>query len=420
MLHALSKPAKIIELHERESRVFSRADLYDSQGQSLILTETRSLSAVELRDVAGGVELRVLGIIGYLPITSDIVLHLTPKFPLKNLWDMLAVADESYERILPILRGYEISALAAPHKLLARSFCYYLKNILTAGIARGYHVSTHEGYYKPKVNFGKTASRFLSRGDEVHVASDIFRFSADLYPNGLLKSACLAFLRVTPNLDKKWASERRLILEALNALYLVTPRRLHVGDEDSSRSLPMWLRDDYQGALAVYSMLLGYSKIGFSYSSTGNSLPSFLFSLDGIFESYIRNYLRQAFFTKKISILDGNSPKHQNPLFTDNKKYPIKPDLIFKHEKATIALGEIKYKPKIDETDRYQLISHVVALNAPIGIWISPAINNDPGLDYIGSIYTGAKFFHYKININNSLPESSLQMFSAILGLVEP
>lgn len=411
-------PIRLIELHEREARVFPRSDLYDQSGSSLLLPETRALSAVELRDVIDGVELRVLGVIGYLPITPNITLHLSPKFPLQNLWSMLAIADENYEKVFPALRGYEISSLSAPHKLLAKSFSHYLKEILTAGVARGYHISQHNGYYKPKVNFGRTIKSYLSRGNEINVSSDYFKFSADLYPNGLLKSACAAFLRIIPTVDKKWSNERRLLLEALSALHFVKPRRMHLGDEAAASDLPIWLKEQYKGALTVYSMLLGYTKIGFSYSSTGSALPSFLFSMDNIFESYIRNYLRSELSRDKVAVYDGNSSKHQAPLFLDNKRFPIKPDLIFKKDGKVIALGEVKYKPKIDEADRYQLISHAVSLNSPVGIWISPAINDGGGLEYVGEIASGTRFYHYRLNISGQIKESVRTMYSDIVNLV--
>lgn len=418
MSYVIDSQLRVIELHEREARVFPRSDLYDQYGSCLLLPETRSLSVVELRDVVNGVELRVLGVIGYLPITPGITLHLTPKFPLHNLWEMLAVADESYEKVFPALRDYEISSSAAPHKLLAKSFVHYLKAILTAGVARGYHTYRHDGYYKSKVNFGRTLKNYLSRGNEINVSSDCFRFSADLYPNGLLRSACADFLKVIPSNDKKWSAERRLLIDALNVLSLVTPRRMHIGDEEKNNNLPAWLREDYRDALTVYSMLLGYTKIGFSYSSSGKILPSFLFSMDSIFERYVRNCLRAEFIKKNILVCDGNVVKHQASLFYDNKRYPIKPDLIMKSAGRVVALGEVKYKPKIDEADRYQLISHSVSLSSPISVWISPAIGDEGGLDYIGSIPSGIKFYHYRLNIAGQLRASVDAMFNAMEKLL--
>jgi len=217
--------ARIIDLHERESRILPREELFDSQGTSLLLPETRELGAVDLRDVADGIELKARGLIGYLPLTTALVLNLRPKFPVKNLWAMLAVADEACDKLLPVLRPYETADVMPPHQLLARGFCYYLKQILTVGVARGYYQEPYRGHFKPKIDIGQTLKKFLSRGDEVNVASDVFTFSAQLHFNGLLKSACFAFQRVLPR-NEHWRNERLLLMSALNALHTVPPARM--------------------------------------------------------------------------------------------------------------------------------------------------------------------------------------------------
>lgn len=413
----MAQGIRVVDLHEREARVFPRDEFFDSQGQSLLLPETRQLSAVDLREVVAGIELRALGLIGYLPLTASIVLNLRPKFPVQNLWEMLTVADETYDRILPILRSYETANVSAPHQLLARGFCYYLRQILTAGAARGYYQEPHRGHFKPKVNFGRTVANYLSRGDNVNVASDTFMFSANLYANRLLKSACLDFLKVIPR-SELWKDERHLLLEALNALHAVTPTRMQFGDETLSSSLPIWVRSAYLGALTVYGVFRGFTKVGFSYEAAGNKMPSFLFSLDDIFESFVRNTFRRHLQEMAIAVLDGNVSRHQQPLFIDNKRFPIKPDLIFRKGKTVLGIGEVKYKTRIEEADRYQVISHVVALGAPIGIWISPAINDNAGLEYIGSIGSGARFYHYRLNITGELASNSADMVNAITALL--
>ena len=408
--------ALVIDLHEREARIFPRNELFDFRGQSLLLPETRKLSAVDLREVATGVEIRALGLIGYLPLTAGIVLNLRPKFPVENLWEMLTIADETYDRLLPALRSYEASNVSAPHQLLARGFCYYLQQILTAGIARGYFQEPYRGHFKPKVHFGRTVTHFLSRGDDVNVASDAFTFSASLQANRLVKSACLAFLRIIPR-SEHWDSERRLILEALNTLHNVRPQPMQFGDHMCSLSLPMWLRDAYHGALTVYGILIGFTKIGFSYDARGCEMPSFLFSLDGIFENFVRNTFRAQLREQSISVLDGNITCNQHPLFLDNKRFPIKPDLIFKSGKAVLGIGEVKYKPRIEETDRYQVISHVMAIGAPVGVWISPATNDNAGLEYIGLIGTGAKFYHYRLDMGSNFTMNHAKMVNEVSSL---
>lgn len=412
-------PPRIIDLHERDTRLFMREDLVDQTGRSLVLPETRALSAIEMRDVLEGIELRAKGLIGYLPLTSKIVLNVIPKFPLENLWSMLAVSDEEYRRVLPVLRSYQYATGGtAPHQLLVRGFCHYLRGIFSNGIYRDYHKETYRGYFRPKVDFGQTMSTYLSRGDLINVAADSFAFSTRLPLNAVLKSACLDFLRVTPRGDK-WEGELSLLRDVLDALSSIVPRKMHAGGEAAADSAPSWIRNFYHGALTVYAVLLGYTRVGFSYSAQGSEMPSFLFCLDDIFESFVRNTLREGFRNKRFSVLDGNKPIHQQRLFRDNVRFPIKPDALIKRGKETLAIGEVKYKTKIEEGDRYQVISHVLASGAPIGVWISPALSEaTAGLEYVGAVATHAKFYHYRFNISSDLEASKKDMISAIGGLL--
>jgi len=405
---------RIIDLNERDSRLFSRAELFDYRGRLLVLPETWALSAIELRDVSDGVELKAKGLIGYLPLTSTIILNIRPKFPLGNLWRMLSVADESYDRVLPVLRTYERANALAPHQFLVRGFCHYLRRILDAGLYRGYHRKTYRGYFRSKVDFGQTVTRYLSRGDPINVSAQSFSFSAQLPVNAVLKSACLDCLRMMPH-GEKWEEDRSLVMDALHALDSVPILSMRFGDEALSSTVPIWLRDHYRGALTVYAILLGYTQVGFSYDAQGSKMPSFLFCLDDIFEAFVRNSLREGLRSEKLSVVDGNKKAHQRPLFNDNKQFPIKPDAIIRRGKDVLAVAEVKYKHKITEEDRYQVISHVVATGAPVGLWISPALSEEKaGMTYVGAISTGAKFYHYRLDISSDLDVSRAAMVSAV------
>ena len=119
-----------------------------------------------------------------------------------------------------------------------------------------------------------------------------------------------------------------------------------------------------------------------------------------------------------IAVLDGN--KHQGKLFEDSKVYPTKSDLIFRRSKKDIiALGEVKYKPKLKEADRYQIISHVTAAKAPVGILFSPANEGESQrLERIGRLPTGAQFYHYRIDILGNIKAAQAQMVKDVLAVL--
>lgn len=409
---------RVIDLHEREKRHFPRWELVGPDGLSLIFEETRALSALELREVYTGIELRALGLIGYLPLTDQVALNLHPRFPLRNFWQMLSLSDEQYDRFLQTLRGYSRDASDPPHLLLVRSFCFFLRSILTAGISQKYLATEFGGYYRPKMHFGRTVNQYLSRGDLIRVAGTEFVFSRKPRINGVFKAACIDFLKITPRVPS-WDYERALLMDALNVLSFVPKRIARPSDIYLFSDVPIWLKSGYMGALQVYFVYKGFSPMGFSYEPGPNKIPSFLFKLDDIFEQFVRNGLRAEFARCGIVVSDGNRQKKPIKLFKDNNRYPIKPDAIVRRGNKVVALVEMKYKPKIRETDRYQGISHILASGASLFIWISPSHGETaPGLEYIGSLREGKKFYHYRLDISGDLDKAQTSMHSDLLRLI--
>lgn len=400
---------RIIEVEERGQRFFARADLIDPYGRSLILPTTRELGAIEIKDVADGVNLMALRLIGYLPLTSSITLNIVPKFPIQNLWAMLEIGGETYARILPTIRRYQTSGSPAPIKMLARSFCHYLRGALSAGFERSYYARTQSGYYRPRVEFGPTISRYLSRGNPIETVSAVFEFGLDSQVNRIVKAACLRFARLIP-ITEDWHDDRRLIHLALDTLQRVYEREPRSLDFDVDQTISRRLREHYTGMLRVYQLLLTGGGIAFTFEQSGKELPSFLFNLEEIFERFIRQAFVHGLREHKIEVLDGN--KHQGRLFEDSKAYPTKSDIIFRRSKKNIiGLGEVKYKPRLKEADRYQIISHVTAARSPVGILFTPANEGESQkLERLGQLSTGAQFYHYRVNIQGDIKAVQEQM----------
>lgn len=408
--------ARIVEIEERGQRFFPRSDLIDPQGRSLILPETRELGALEAKDVEGGINLLALRLIGYLPLTSAITLNIIPKFPIQNLWTMLEIGGETYAQVLPIIRRYQTTGNPAPIQLLARSFCHYLRMAYSAGFERSYYPRTVHGYYKPRVEFGQTISRYLSRGNPVETVSGIFEFGIDSPVNRIIKAACLRISRIMPR-TPDWASDRQLVELALASLERVREQEPSTFDFDLDDKVTLRLRANYSGMLKVYQLLLTGGGIAFTFDPGGRELPSFLFNLEDIFERFVRQTFAEGLRGQQIAVLDGN--KHQGKLFLDNKIYPTKTDIIFRRGKTNvIALADVKYKPKLKEADRYQIISHVTAVSTGVGLLISPANQGESQkLERLGKLPTGAEFYHYKVNIQDDIRSAQVKMLADVSAL---
>lgn len=407
-----------IDIEERGVRFFPRADLIDPYGNSLILSDTRKIGAVELRDIADGFNLMVMGFIGVLPLTSSITLNITPKFPIQNLWKMLEVAEETYVNILTSVRKYESTQSPTPHLMLARSFCYYLQRLLSAGLERSYYRKNECGYYKPRIEFGQTISRYASRGNPIETVSSVFVFGLDNPINRIIKSACLCFSQLIPN-NSFWKKEKQLITLALETLQFVKTVRSSNIDFNVNGLVSKRLAEHYSGLLKVYQLLMLGGGVSFVFDSKGKELPSFLFNLDSIFERFVRKTLSMGLNQFNMKILDGNL--HLGYLFEDNHLYKTKSDIIFKSGNKIFGLGEVKYKPKLKEADRYQIISHTTAANSSIGILFTPAVGNQAqGPEYIGRLSsTKAKFYHYRVDIRDNIEEAQKQLNIEVYDLIK-
>lgn len=410
---------RIVDVEERGNVYFPRSDLMSQNGQSLILTETWRRKVIEVKDIEDGSRLMALGSIGFLPLTASIILNIIPKFPMENLWAMLEVGGESYSRILPVLKRYQTSEGPTPSFLLARSFCFYLKEALSIGLVRDYYKEERSGHYRPKVEFGPTINRYISRGDPINTISQSYSYGLNNLANRIVKAACVDFIRIIPS-DAAWKEERDLIREALDNLAMLPTSRPSYSDLVLEPNVPTRLKPSYLGMAEVYRLSLGGGGISFAYEESGRELPSFLFKLEDIFESFIRKSFAAVSRESGVSIVDGNAKPGK--LFTDNKSYDIKSDIFFKRgKKDVIAIGEVKYKPSIKETDRYQLISHVTASKCKIGVMFSPANPGEPqSLSRIGRMPTDAIFYHYRLSLDGDIRKNAEKMVREVLRLMPP
>eukprot|EP01037_Dinobryon_pediforme_P006125 gene6125-6200_t len=185
-------------------------------------------------------------------------------------------ADEGFERILPVIRNYQNS---------------------NERVARDYHAKTETGFFKSKVNFGATISKYVSRGNHLNTISDTFNFSQDIYPNRILKAGCILFSRLVPR-HEKWLAERAVLDDALAVFTNVQPHYISKQDLGAAARTPMRIRGYFAGALEAYAILAGHTGVGFSYQATGSLLPSFLFRLDDVFENFVRNKASRDYWGK--------------------------------------------------------------------------------------------------------------------------
>lgn len=137
----------------------------------------------------------------------------------------------------------------------------------------------------------------------------------------------------------------------------------------------------------------------------------------------MRNSLQDAFaaLRKGYAVVDGNKKKWKGWLLNDPDRYEIKPDLIFKANDTIKAVGDVKYKTKSREEDRYQVISHALSLKCEKAILIYPASDNVvAGLRRLGRIGPSEfeiTLYEYGIPLESDLESAEKSLSSDLLAL---
>ena len=149
-------------------------------------------------------------------------------------------------------------------------------------------------------------------------------------------------------------------------------------------------------------------------------MESYIISLDDVFEQYIRSAVSElpTLGFGRVASVDGNLTRHQRPLFSDNAKYRTKPDLIIRDKRGALAIGDVKYKMKTSEEDRYQIISHALShqVQKAVLVYPKPATMLQGGLARLGAI--GAvhpiEIFEYFFDLSADLDAEEVALRQAI------
>lgn len=184
-------------------------------------------------------------------------------------------------------------------------------------------------------------------------------------------------------------------------------------------------RLDYAAALDCALELLRHNDVLLDNSQRGLDLESYLISLDDVFEEYIRGIIASlpAQGHGPVATVDGNLKRHKKHLFSDNKKYEVKPDLIIKDCRGIQMIGDVKYKIRPKEEDRYQLISHSLSYQVHKAILIYPKqpTQKEVGLISLGKIgptrFT-LEVYEYYFDLSSELASEETRLKSALANLL--
>ena len=414
--------AQVVEAQERAGIDICLSDIIAADGSLKFLEQAQNRGLIEVRQSANRLHLKIGGVVGYLPVTENLVLNIRPKFPISNLARIVAMSEKPLLKTANMGRYYQVENNDFLPEALIRGLAVYSKDILETGVQKSYYKTTHYGTPRPKLNLRKSQQRYWGKGNQLSAVSDQFDFGPEIFANQILKQSALRALAITRN-RSGFAKEDKVFKSLINGLgnISVANDMNYTADITLALSDVASFRAGYRRALPVAVELLKRTNLSFSGEGSNVSLPSFLLNLDDMFEAYIRVILNNHFQGTEGSgfVRDGNNKRWSKKLLKNSSRFDAKPDLIFYSNDFTpVALGDTKYKGKQSETDRYQIISHALAYGVNKALLIYPATHKkSPGLHRLGKIgpvSSEIELYEYYFDLNNDLGRAEKLLISAL------
>ena len=413
MLHFSSKQT-VYECLERHPIDIPLEQVLTSAGKLSILPEVAAKGYFDV-DYRGDRLTFVAGrYVGLIPINGRILIDVKPKVAVRDLFHLLDIADEELGSLHFFERGY--LEKKGPDEnilnLLIKTLLTQLQALEREGIYKVYKRESGTGTFRSRVNFARTIQRHWSRGTFSEATFEYFQFSRDHPLNRLLKYTiwyCGSYLRLRAGAT---ALREQLnfyfnLLETIpldaSLSFLSDVRRTL-----AFRQIPN-LRHYYYSLARTCLFIVGNSSISLETRGEDVSLLSFILNLEELFEKYIRNVLKKNLpgTRPEIRVLDGNKDC-RTYLFSDSRIFEIRPDIVVTNLGKPSLIADVKYKPKITEADRYQIITHAYSMNAQRAILVVPSFGGNPsGLIRRGLVRdrsSGTEVFEYHFRLDEDLP----------------
>lgn len=343
--------------------------------------------------------------IGLIPLNDRVALHVAPRFPIKNLFYVIARSDLS-GRFLPGLgRGYELTP--APDFGAVRVFTERILEILgTAsreGLLRKYLPRETSSHMSGELMISETVSRYRSAGIKHKYVWRSYDLSESTEENRLVKSALQKVASYYSNNQDADSESLRRAIEALMPIFSrvelgsagLNQRRISIGrmiaDLPSGKK---W----YAGLLWL-SYLINGNK-GVKIESLGAaSFDTMVIDMAVVFESFVRNVVSTKIHQigDDLVLRDGN--RFPLPLFMDRNEHTVHPDLYLLRRGKPIVVIDAKYKPAFKASDRYEVLAFCDALRVRLAILLAPQIPGTCRKKYLGITPSGIRLVELRINL---------------------
>ncbi len=341
----------------------------------------------------GELVLRSRGIVGLFPITSRVILHVRPRTAIASLAWMAWRAGSPGIPLPGLIRGYlDAHSHDDPEVFIIRSFSRVLRTLSDRGLLKEY-VEQESTEYRGRIDISKSVRNAYAKGIKQRIVTRKTNLTVDTKVNRSIKFTALLLIDRLQKSQNRYASEvvseMKVSLAAFGAVRgdLITRSEIAKSTLRHIRSTELG-NDAYVEALWLCHIISNGRAV--SIESFGNpKFSSILFDTASVFEDYARQLC--ADLVTDYRVLDGNTFNLR--LFEAGQKFPIKPDIYFMKGEAIVAIADAKYKPRISEQDRYELLAYCHATGCKHACFIVPKMESVGMTTHLGRTIEGVNLW---------------------------
>ena len=273
---------------------------------------------------------------------------------------MLSLACYAIGRVKFQTEEFDVPEENALHDVLALALGRAARMAFARGLLHGYRTEEEAIYtVRGRIRFDEQIRRRFGIALPVEVRYD--EFTDDILANRLVKAAAYRLghmgLRSPKALnDLGWIA---------GTLDNVSPVEFPASDVPDVRFDR--LNEHYRGVVALSRLILRHSEFQANRGAVRSS--GFLVDMNKVFQDFVTVALREA-----LGVSERTFGESGIPSLDEGARVHLRPDLVWRDGSSCVFVGDAKYKnitgKAVPESDIYQMLAYVTALDLPGGMLV--------------------------------------------------
>ena len=351
--------------------------------------KTLNLSITPAATSGGEYVLKPGSTVGAVEI-GDLSILIRPKIGIPAL---LSLACYAIGRVKFQTEEFDFPEENALHDVLALALGRAARMAFARGLLHGYRTEEEAIYtVRGRIRFDEQIRRRFGIALPVEVRYD--EFTDDILANRLVKAAAYRLghmgLRSPEALnDLGWIA---------GTLDNVSPVEFPAGDVPEVRFDR--LNEHYRGVVALSRLILRHSE--FQTNRGAVRASGFLVDMNKVFQDFVTVALREA-----LGVSERTFGESGIPSLDEGARVHLRPDLVWRDGSSCVFVGDAKYKnitgKAVPESDIYQMLAYVTALDLPGGMLVYAKGEAEPVVHTVR--HTGKRLEIAALDLSGALGE---------------